>query len=545
MLVPGILGFPSIVLVCFLIISLVLRQKWRNAVARKEEIMRLVAMASEEAEMAELDTAVEYRLMPVANRYQCAVCYCPTTTRCSMCKAVRYCSGKCQIIHWRRGHKEECFPALKTVHLNEEGDSGEKAASQNQFEIDGNDFDIEGKFKISSEAPSVMDVDDEVKPCADAKGTKVASASFSTSSTSFSSSTARSESTVDLSISEVLDSSTLGRSDGHPSDVVASHKLRTITNANGAELPTSLPSESIVDFVNSMSFASEPNKKKSSYSNEKFHSRLKIPKTQTVISDDVQPTSLENRRTTTAAALPEDLVKDASKLRSLPSSSCSRSYSVTNDWRNDSCVSKGKEVRSMPLNDSSDHSLVAARCHLVPSVKSVETVGAHALLSKDESIPSLSQNASKVLKTSVRKVVQQFRASKQSKPNLLSVGRDIAGKHNYKTVFPYKLFMQLYSCDMVELCPFGLVNCGNSCYANAVLQCLAFTRPLTSYLLQGLHSKACQKEWCFICEFECLVLKGREGKSPLSPIGILSQIQKIGSHLGPGREEDAHEFLSE
>lgn len=31
--------------------------------------------------------------------------------------------------------------------------------------------------------------------------------------------------------------------------------------------------------------------------------------------------------------------------------------------------------------------------------------------------------------------------------------------------------------------------------------------------------------------------------SPLSPIGILSHIQKIGSCLIRGREEDAHEFL--
>lgn len=50
-------------------------------------------------------------------------------------------------------------------------------------------------------------------------------------------------------------------------------------------------------------------------------------------------------------------------------------------------------------------------------------------------------------------------------------------------------------------------------------------------------------DWCFICEFEILLMKAREGKSLLSPIRILSKIHKIGSHLGHGREEDAHEFL--
>ena len=52
-----------------------------------------------------------------------------------------------------------------------------------------------------------------------------------------------------------------------------------------------------------------------------------------------------------------------------------------------------------------------------------------------------------------------------------------------------------------------------------------------------------KKEWCFTCEFEKLILKAKEGSSVLSPIGILSKIHKIGSHLASGREEDAHEFL--
>ncbi|MFQ6642249.1 hypothetical protein Gotur_018706, partial [Gossypium turneri] len=82
------------------------------------------------------------------------------------------------------------------------------------------------------------------------------------------------------------------------------------------------------------------------------------------------------------------------------------------------------------------------------------------------------------------------------------------------------------------------------CYANAILQCLTFTPPLTAYFLQGLHSKACaKKEWCFTCDLENLILKAKEGKSPLSPKGILSQLQNICGQLVQGKEEDAHEFL--
>lgn len=90
MLGPGILGFQSILLALICAVCLVIRHKWKDAAAKKEEIMRLVAMASEEAAMAEVVATVEYTAMPVVRRYQCAVCYSPTTMRCSQCKAVRY-----------------------------------------------------------------------------------------------------------------------------------------------------------------------------------------------------------------------------------------------------------------------------------------------------------------------------------------------------------------------------------------------------------------------------------------------------------------------
>ncbi|XP_061372049.1 ubiquitin carboxyl-terminal hydrolase 16-like [Gastrolobium bilobum] len=159
-------------------------------------------------------------------------------------------------------------------------------------------------------------------------------------------------------------------------------------------------------------------------------------------------------------------------------------------------------------------------------------------------VASCSANSKSGLKTSVLKVVDQFRGSNLSKRVPLAVGSDIAGRYSDKGPFSYELFVKLYNSNKAELRPFGLINCGNSCYANAVLQCLAFTPPLTAYWLQGLHSKSCaNKKWCFTCEFEGLILKSKETKSTLSPIGILSQLQSIGSQLGNGKEEDAHEFL--
>ncbi|ONM19919.1 hypothetical protein ZEAMMB73_Zm00001d004991 [Zea mays] len=79
------------------------------------------------------------------------------------------------------------------------------------------------------------------------------------------------------------------------------------------------------------------------------------------------------------------------------------------------------------------------------------------------------------------------------------------------TLFSYELFVKLYS--KVELHPFGLHNLGS------------------------------QNKWCFICEFEKLIVEGNRCKTALSPTGILSHLNDIGRIFGPGKQEDAHEFL--
>ncbi|KAL3371652.1 hypothetical protein AABB24_008274 [Solanum stoloniferum] len=159
MLVGGDLGFlSSLVVAAFVavfgpVLGFVVRRKWRRSVARREEIKRLLVLASEEAARVELQAAEEYGYgygyryeslkeedevfveTPASSappptistsysgsrqlQYQCAVCSSPTSTRCSQCKAVRYCSGKCQILHWRQGHRNECRPVSNLDHLND------------------------------------------------------------------------------------------------------------------------------------------------------------------------------------------------------------------------------------------------------------------------------------------------------------------------------------------------------------------------------------------------------------------------------------------
>ncbi|PPR93511.1 hypothetical protein GOBAR_AA27167 [Gossypium barbadense] len=72
-----------------------------------------------------------------------------------------------------------------------------------------------------------------------------------------------------------------------------------------------------------------------------------------------------------------------------------------------------------------------------------------------------------------------------------------------KMLFPYEEFVKFFQCEAFDLSPRGLLNIGNSCYANAVLQCLTFTKPLSIYLLRQSHSRACYgKDWCLMCELE-------------------------------------------
>ncbi|XP_077212938.1 ubiquitin-specific protease 16 [Tasmannia lanceolata] len=629
-------GFSNPVLFFFFFLLILplfaffIRRKWRISAARKEEIRRLVVLASEEAARVELEAAFEYSGTVISNRQHCAVCYCPTTTRCAQCKSVRYCSGKCQIIHWRQGHKEECRPASTTVQFNGAGsDSDFNSGSQaEESDLKDNSLEHKGgshakpieeypespKSSKSNGSSNILSGKDDlkVKPLMDTIETVISSISPSTTGPTY---TKCAEPLVNISVSEHSASSKNAKSEPSVSTGAACDILEAKSNAYGTKPAKSSTSEftSPISPVNRISFSSKLNQKEpgcgteraecgssssscsslnssdefkvtepstapdgrmdatrdssgaqgsghidsnqsslrqgenSTHSDSVISSQAVPPvisrrsNSKTIISDNARRSSSRNGNPAQGAGssknliadmpsklvtdMPAKLVADVPTLKNLPTLGSERSSSLFNKRSCDEQQSKARGERSFSSITSSK----------VDSIYTVPTCSS-------ETVSSVS-NGSNGLKTSMRKVVQQFRVSKISKHHESESGNEIAGKYNYKMLFPYDLFIKLYH-DKVELRPCGLTNCGNSCYANAVLQCLAFTRPLAAYLLQGLHTKTCpKKEWCFTCEFESLVLKSKEGKSPLSPIGILSQIQSIGCNLGHGREEDAHEFL--
>ncbi|OWM86858.1 hypothetical protein CDL15_Pgr015894 [Punica granatum] len=139
---------------------------------------------------------------------------------------------------------------------------------------------------------------------------------------------------------------------------------------------------------------------------------------------------------------------------------------------------------------------------------------------------------------------QASKANSGDIPLVIENGTSKPLKQIKRVLFPYDEFVDLYNWERPGYPPCGLINCGNSCFVNVVLQCLASTRPLVAYLLKRGHRRECRRnDWCFLCELQTHLERATNNLNPFSPVNILSRLPNIGGNLGYGRQEDAHECM--
>ncbi|KZV43367.1 ubiquitin carboxyl-terminal hydrolase 16-like [Dorcoceras hygrometricum] len=652
MLLGADLGWwlSSVVVVVVVVGWFVARRRWRRAVARRQEITRLLALASEETARAELEAVATYsgyeeEPMAVAPgsspqrqfQYQCEVCFSPTTTRCKRCKAVHYCSGKCQIIHWRQGHRDECnslssqrsndvmlvkqdeFQSnynLNGVAARHPPSSGDDIFSdpslhvRNEKNYDTIAYNKDGRETSKIAKASVISLPDGQTTSTIMSDMPIASTSNLNESNQFEavkSFLPKQSSSANL----VQDAATPGvlrqfKSGSIVTDEQAESSISSGSDASGSEeLSLSEPSTPSSDFWEATvepirskvdapdeSHAINDQTSSSCFSSSvRSYAHVEVLGFGTkVMTDTLRPKSMA-RNPTHEATLSQKGNKDHLKSRGAISLNhqVPTHLNVKNtspEWNSKMEAAKSfytclEQKDSDPKGHApkKDVEEVCGLQHLAPKIlqnkvdrtvansDAVECRINHSVTLKDSKtgMPSSGcprnhatldvlsaknggnrgcdvHNAKSGISVPTRRVKDQFQASNSFRQSYLGSKIGLAGK--YEGSFSYEHFVQLYNWNKIVLRPCGLVNCGNSCYANAVLQCLVFTPPLTAYFLQGLHSKTCgRREWCFICEFEFLVQKAKEGNSPLSPAPLLSQMERLGSHLGHGREEDAHEFL--
>lgn len=127
-----------------------------------------------------------------------------------------------------------------------------------------------------------------------------------------------------------------------------------------------------------------------------------------------------------------------------------------------------------------------------------------------------------------------------------------SGNHEFPISKPS---IVLFSSDQLQLhwtrirspAP-GLINVGNTCYLNSVLQVLCHIPPFVQYLLSGHHSSQCRMNLCVFCKMEehavqCYPSDGKHSIRVLKPIHIVGALKWICKRFQPYRQEDAHEFL--
>ncbi|KAG8058590.1 hypothetical protein GUJ93_ZPchr0002g26219 [Zizania palustris] len=534
MLQPREADVPAlfVVFIVLPVIAYFLLGRWHDAVSKKAKVSMMVQRASEEAfkveTMASPDVILpgpSLRPMPYLRSalsarpeyHECATCHGPAKTRCSRCKSVRYCSGKCQIIHWRQGHKQTC----QQWHGFAAGSSGGLLSTENaehmpflsnlnsplrgsDVHMHDMDFDTVPEPSFMTMTTDSYNLDNDPFPADRSNMNKPNHILHARETSAAVGAYEKNNYSVEGEIpsSEILSGNKVSNTSSSYSD------------ENSGNRDVIYPLNSMVNQPNS---SAPETRKRPKASITVYEPDMSVYLTSDMICSGEGPyvSSIESLQRSNSSGKNTGKGNMTHKKPPYPSgkvlSSEKMQEKVLTSHQYD-----GHENNAHNKNEQKCTKTVVSTSNNLHGCNGISKLGA----SKSESL----KKPSKFFKTSLVGLINDNKRS--------------------KVLFPYEDLVKFFQYEVRGISPRGLFNCGNSCYANAVLQCLMCTKPLMIYLLLRLHSKdCCSKNGCLMCELEQYASTLRESGGPVSPSRILSNMRNIGCRLGGGSQEDAHEFL--